>query len=124
MSMSAFQNTAPLASQTATDSEAASSSVLYLPFDTCRQPVVFASNSAAVGAATAAARPCPTGADAEATAEGITVAASTTVANRISFLIISVALPLVRKRSLQIRGVRTECSWPLARIFRMGDGLA
>src|SRR6185503_15786668 len=49
MSMSAFQNTAPVLSQTATVA-AVPSSVLYLPFDTWLQLVTLASNSAAVGA--------------------------------------------------------------------------
>src|SRR5690242_6688178 len=49
MSMSAFQNTAPVLSQTATVAEPASLSVLYLPWEIWLQEVTLASNWAAVG---------------------------------------------------------------------------
>lgn len=55
MSMSAFQNTAPLASHTATVLAPASSSVLYLPFEIWLHLAVFASSYAAVGPAAGAA---------------------------------------------------------------------
>src|SRR3954462_13771647 len=83
MSMSAFQKTAPLASQTATVLPETSSSVLYLPLEICLQPDVFASSWAAVGAAAAVAG----AGDAEARADGITAAVSASVASRISFRI-------------------------------------
>src|SRR3954471_6092519 len=50
MSMSAFQYTAPVLSQTAMSADV-SASVLYLPFEICLQVVTLASSSAAVGAA-------------------------------------------------------------------------
>src|SRR5262245_29880728 len=50
MSMSAFQKTAPVFSQTATVAVLTSSSVLYLPLEIWLQVVTLASSSAAVGA--------------------------------------------------------------------------
>src|SRR6266511_2657051 len=49
MSMSAFQNTAPVFWQTATVAVETSESVLYLPLEICEQLVTLASSSSAVG---------------------------------------------------------------------------
>src|SRR5256885_1992062 len=51
MSMSAFQNTAPFAPQTATVADAASPSVLYLPLEIWLQVATFAISWSAVGPA-------------------------------------------------------------------------
>src|SRR5438874_938886 len=92
MSISAFQNTAPFASQTGTVAEPESSSVLYLPLEIWLHPFVLASSSAADGpparAETVGCAGWVAGAGAaDAMAEGTTAAANARVTNRISLRI-------------------------------------